>query len=255
MLYFTWSEGYRPGGIQRRPSFGTYLADFLTNIEVGWKTQWLDNRLQFNGALFTQDWDDIQIGLTGENAITLVANGPSASVDGLEVDLLWLATDNLRLSASAAFYDSKLEDDYCCADDGPDDSPDTGDETNLADAGTRLPVTAETKYNIIARYNFSMGSLDSYVQGVYVYLSDRDVDLDQFSNAILGVLPSMSTLDISAGIGKDSWALDLFISNATGEDAPLWHSSQCTAETCGGQVYAARVRPTSVGLRFTKDWN
>jgi len=246
MLYFTWSEGYRPGGIQRRPTLGTYESDFLTNTEIGWKTQWLDNRLQFNGAIFTQDWDDIQIGLTGENAITLVANGPSASVDGLEVDLLWLPTDNLRISASAAFYDSKLEEDYCCQ----------GDEvTPLAPKGTRLPITAELKYNLIARYHFAMGSLDSYVQGALVYEGDRDTDLDQTSNAILGVLPSYTTLDISAGIGKDSWGLDLFVSNATGEDAPLQYSAQCTAETCGGQVYGARIRPTTVGLRFTKDWN
>jgi outer membrane receptor protein involved in Fe transport len=100
MVYFTWSEGYRPGGVQRRPSFGTYLSDFLTNYEVGWKTQWAGNSFQFNGAVFTQDWDDIQIALTGENAITIVANGPAASVDGIEADFLWLPTDGLTLSAS-----------------------------------------------------------------------------------------------------------------------------------------------------------
>ena len=35
MVYFTWSEGYRPGGIQRRPSsLGEYESDFLTNTEI-----------------------------------------------------------------------------------------------------------------------------------------------------------------------------------------------------------------------------
>ncbi len=254
MVYFTWSEGYRPGGIQRRPTFGSYVSDFLTSTEIGWKTQWADNRLQFNGAVFTQDWDDIQIGLTGENAITLVDNGPSASVDGIEVDLLWLATDRLRISASAAFYDSKLEDDYCCYDNGDDGIPDTGDETPLAAAGTRLPVTADFKGNLIARYSFPVGSFDSYVQGAMVYEGDRDSDLNQFTNAITGVLPSYTTVDLSAGFGKNDWMVDLFVSNATGEDAPLYYSAQCTAETCGDQTYGVRIRPTTISARFRMDF-
>ncbi len=255
MLYFTWSEGYRPGGIQRRPTLGTYVSDFLTNVEVGWKTQWMDNRLQFNGALFTQDWDDIQIGLTGENAITLVANGPSASVDGLEVDLLWLATDNLRLSASAAFYDSQLEDDYCCADNGLDGIPGTPDDTPLAPAGTRLPITADFKGNVVARYHFPAGSLDAYVQGAVVHEGERDSDLDQFANAIIGTLDAYTTLDLSAGFGKDDWAVDFFISNATGEDTALSYQMQCIVETCGSQIYGLRIRPTTISARFTKDFN
>jgi outer membrane receptor protein involved in Fe transport len=255
MMYFTWSEGYRPGGIQRRPSFGKYVSDFLTNTEIGWKTQWADNRVQFNGAVFTQDWDDIQIGLTGENAITLVDNGPSASVDGIEVDLLWLATDRLRISASGAWYDSQLEDDYCCYDNGPDEDPDTGDETPLAPAGTRLPVTADFKANLIARYSFPMGSMDAYLQGAMVYQGDRDSDLNQHTLAITGVMPSYTTVDLAAGFGKNDWLVDVFISNATGEDAPLYYSAQCTAETCGEQTYGGRIRPMTISARFRMDFN
>ncbi len=254
MVYFTWSEGYRPGGIQRRPSFGAYVSDFLTNTEIGWKTQWADNRVQFNGAVFTQDWDDIQIGLTGENAITLVDNGPSASVDGVEVDLLWLATDRLRISASGAWYDSQLEDDYCCYDD-PDGIPGTADDVPLAPAGTRLPVTADFKANLIARYSFPMGSMDAYLQGAMVYQGDRDSDLNQHTLAITGVMPSYTTLDLAAGFGRNDWLVDVFISNATGEDAPLYYSAQCTAETCGDQTYGARIRPTTITARFRMDFN
>ena len=246
MVYFTWSEGYRPGGIQRRPTLGEYESDFLTNTEVGWKTQWADNRFQFNGAIFTQDWDDIQIGLTGDNAITLVDNGPSASVDGIEIDLLWLATDSLRISAAASFYDSQLEDDYCCQDD---------DVTPLAPKGTRLPITADTKYNIVARYHFDMGSLDSYVQGVLIYQSDRDSRLSRPKNDFMGVLPSYSTLDLAAGFGKNDWSVDFFISNATGEDAPLFYTAECIPKLCGAnQRYGVRVRPRTISARFTKDF-
>ena len=84
MLYATWSEGYRPGGVQARPRAGDYVSDFLTNYELGWKTRWADGRFQFNGAIFLEEWDDIQVSLQGENGITQVANGRSAEVQGAE---------------------------------------------------------------------------------------------------------------------------------------------------------------------------
>ncbi len=51
LLYATWSEGFRPGGINRNPFVGDYEPDFLTNWELGWKSEW-GGSLQFNGALF-----------------------------------------------------------------------------------------------------------------------------------------------------------------------------------------------------------
>src|SRR5665213_1626575 len=42
MVYATWSKGFRPGGVNRTAQVGIppYQADFLTNWEIGWKTQW-----------------------------------------------------------------------------------------------------------------------------------------------------------------------------------------------------------------------
>ena len=65
MVYATYSEGFRPGGINRRGTLPPYEADWLTNYELGWKTTWFDNRLRFNGAVFIQKWDDFQFSLLG----------------------------------------------------------------------------------------------------------------------------------------------------------------------------------------------
>ncbi len=247
MVYFTWSEGYRPGGVQRDPNAGVYLSDFLTNIEAGWKTQFADNRVQFNGAVFHQSWDDIQVSFTGDNAITAVNNGPTAEVLGLEATLLWLATDNLRISSSLAFYDSELKDDYC------NFSGTTCTEV-LAPAGTKLPVTADFKGNVVARYFFTLGNFDAHLQGALAHEGERGSDLDQAANAIRGDVPAYTTLDLSAGLKKDDWGIDLFVKNATGEDAALFKTAQCVVETCQ-QNYGVRVQPMTIGLKFTKDWN
>ncbi len=68
LLYYTWSQGFRPGGFNRGAAFAdhsvgsvagpvngfaytfkanqAYAPDTLTNNEIGWKTQWFDRRLR-----------------------------------------------------------------------------------------------------------------------------------------------------------------------------------------------------------------
>jgi outer membrane receptor protein involved in Fe transport len=246
MLYTTWSEGYRPGGINRDPFAGEYVSDFLTNWEAGWKTQWMDNRLQFNGAVFLEQWDDFQVSFTGANAITQVNNGPTAEVLGTELQLQWLATDNLRISAGAAYYDTELQDDYCpgCNSNG----------TPWAPAGTGLPITADFKGNVVARYQFMLGSFDSNVQGALSYEGERASDLNVDENAIRGNVPSNMFLDLSAGIGRESWAVELFIRNATDEDAPMYLVSECATSTCGSQNYGVRPQPRTIGVKFSQEF-
>ena len=108
---------------------------------------------------------------------------------------------------------------------------------------------------MVARYHFPIGSLDSYVQGAVVYEGERDSDLDQNANAILGTLPSYTTLDLAAGISKDNWSLDLFVANATGENTPIAYTVESTAENSANQIYGIRLRPTTVSLKLTMDFN
>ncbi len=63
-----------------------YFPDTTTNYEVGVRTQWLDNRLTVNGAVYYIDWQDPQLTSTtvaGNQPIT--KNGEGAESKGLEV--------------------------------------------------------------------------------------------------------------------------------------------------------------------------
>jgi outer membrane receptor protein involved in Fe transport len=246
MLYLTWSEGYRPGGINRNPFAGDYVADFLTNYELGWKTTWLDNRLQFNGALFMQSWDDFQISFQGANGITQVANGPSAEVNGLETQLQWLPVDELLISATAAFYDSELKDDYSNFDAA-------GNVVSVnAPKGTALPITPKFKGNIVARYGFNLGGFDAHVQGSVAHAGKAASRLALDANAIIGDIEANTTADLSAGIAKDNYTIELFVQNVGNEDAALYKTAQCAESVCGVQPYGVRPQPRTIGLKFTQ---
>jgi outer membrane receptor protein involved in Fe transport len=248
MVYGTWSEGYRPGGINRKPSAGEYTSDFLTNYELGWKTTWADGRLQFNGAVFMQEWEDFQVSFVGANAITQVDNGPTADVNGLEGQIQWLPVDSLNISASFMFLDSELQSGYCvgCGGDNP--------ENAWAPTGTKLPITADFKGNLVARYQFNLGGFDAHVQGAVSHEGKRNSDLRVSDNLVKGEIPSNTFMDVAAGIRSDRYAVELYVSNLTDEDAALYYTSQCATGTCGSQNYGVRARPRTVGIRWSQEF-
>jgi outer membrane receptor protein involved in Fe transport len=245
MLYATWSEGYRPGGVQRDPRAGDFLSDFLINYELGWKTRWADDRFQFNGAIFYDEWEDIQISFQGENGITQVDNGPSAEVTGAEIQLDWLPIDSFRIGASLAYYDTQLKDDFC-------DFTDGVCTTVNAPAGSPLPLTPEFKGSLIGRYTFPTGGWDSYLQGALSYQTDAPSTIYVEENEILGDIPSSTFVDLAYGLGNDKYNFEIFVSNATDEDAPLTVASDCAI--CEVQAWGVQRRPRTIGLRFSQDF-
>jgi outer membrane receptor protein involved in Fe transport len=248
MVYATWSEGYRPGGINRNPFAGDYVSDFLTNYEIGWKARFAGDRLQFNGAVFLEEWDDIQVSFQGGNGITQVANGGAAEVQGIEAQLDWLATDNLRIGAAAAYYDTKLTEDYC-------DFDPLGNCINVkAPSGTPLPLTPQFKGNLIARYSFPLGAFDAYTQGAFTYQDSASSALEIADNDVLGDIPSSTFVNLAFGIEKEKYAIELFVANATNEDAPLGINTECATSVCGVQPIAVRARPRTIGIRFSQEF-
>jgi len=276
MLYLTRSEGFRPGGVNRAGDLPPYQADFLTNLELGWKTSWFDNRLSFNGAVFRETWNHFQFNILGPNGLTIIENANSARINGFESQLNWQATYNLNLSAGVALYDAKLTANYCgftnaagtpvtyCPAGTID--PQTGDAVTgpQAPTGTQLPITPRFKGNLIARYTFDLAGNDAFVQGALVHVGERTTDLRLVERNLLGNLPSYNSLDLSAGIQRKSWSVDVYIDNAFDTRAAQYKFTECGVTICGahdvvpqypdGQVYTGFSQPRTIGIRFKQDF-
>jgi len=269
LVYATYSEGFRPGGINRRGTLPPYKADWLTNYELGWKTTWLNNRLRVNGAVFTQTWDDFQFALLGAQGLTEINNAGAAQIDGVEMDVSFQATDRLGISAGFAYLNSELTENFCgfvnpdtgnpetrnpCPKPGKDDdgNPILIPTPPEALKGTQLPVTPKFKANATARYEFPLASFDSWVQGSVIYSDERRTDLRDFENGILGDMPSYTTADASFGVGKDAWKLELYAINVFDELAQVGRYAQCLESVCGSQIYVVPQRPRFIGLKFSQ---
>ena len=210
MVYATWSEGFRPGGINRRGTLPPYKSDFLTNYELGWKTTWGGNVLSWNGAVFQEDWKDFQFAYLGQNGLTEIRNAGQARIRGLETDLRWAATYNLAFTGGAAFYDAKLTENFCgwLREDGTSESvcppgtlnpmgtfDDPTDDVAVdgpqAAAGERLPVTARFKGNLTARYTTDLWGGEGFLQAAVVHQGSRKVDLRTEAAATFGDLQGL----------------------------------------------------------------
>jgi iron complex outermembrane recepter protein len=262
MVYATYSRGYRPGGVNRFAAIPPYLPDYLTNYEIGWKTSWGGN-FRWNGALFTQKWEDFQFSFLGQNGLTIIQNSNSARINGMEMDAEWLVGGGLALTGGVAFIDSELTDDYCgladpetsapvasCPDGVQDprfEDPFTGPE---APKGTELPVSPKFKGNVTARYEFPLGSFDAHVQGALVYVGKRWADLRIAAREAIGELDSYSIFDFTAGLDNGTYSVELFVGNAFDERAQITRFAQCAEAICGDQTYVVTNQPRTFGVRF-----
>lgn len=276
LAYATYSEGFRPGGINRRGTIPPYDPDYLNNYEVGWKTSWLDDRLRFNGALFYQEWEDFQYSILGPNGLTEVTNAPGdAEIQGLEMDVSWAATESLGVSAGVAFINAELDGPYCQNLFDPDgsagpaagtavsanpcpvfdeDAGEVSSEAPAAPAGTTLPVTPDFKANLTGRYEFDLGDLDSHFQVALVYVGDRQTDLRTFENDIVGEMPAYTLTNFSFGAGSGNWAVEFFVRNAFNEYAEFSRFAQCPEARCGTQSYSVVAPPRTFGVKFSQEF-
>jgi len=238
MVYATYSEGFRPGGINRRGTLPPYSSDFLDNYEIGWKTDWDSGRLRWNGAIFHEVWSDFQFAFLGANGLTEIQNAGDAEIDGVETDIIWAPIDSFTLTAGATWLHSEL----------------TSAEIVDTVAGAQLPIAPELKLDVTGRYEFRLGNLDAFVQGGVSYVGDRTLDIRQTESALIGTLPDYWLVDISMGVRRGGYRINLFVDNLFDENAITGRYTECAIATCSGEPYNVIARPMTAGVQFGRSF-
>jgi iron complex outermembrane recepter protein len=262
MVYATWSKGFRPGGVNRTEAVGVgpYQADFLTNYEIGWKTEWFGHHLRWNGAMFDEEWKNFQFAFLGPNSVTIIENAGNARIRGIENEIEWAAMDDLSLSSSFTFVDPRLTQNYC-GEAAPDGQPATSNPCPAgevsatpyppqAPSGTNLPIVPKFKANAVARYSLpEVQEWKPFVQAAYVYQTQTAPQLRLADAAYFGKVPAYGLLDLASGVTKNATTIQFLISNATDRLAQLTRFEACTAAICT-EPYAIPAQPRTFTLKF-----
>ena len=118
MYYVTWSEGFRPGLLNRPAgvSSGAYTipavtdTDEVTNFEFGWKATLMDGALRFNGSAFMVDITGLQSTIFDAAIVNLFFsdNAADAEISGVEGDFVYVTGNGLMLSGAFSLLDSEI---------------------------------------------------------------------------------------------------------------------------------------------------
>jgi iron complex outermembrane recepter protein len=285
MVYATWSQGFRPGGFDENGGtphiFGTdgkpqYLlprswnSDNLTNKEIGWKTELFDRRLQWNGAVYRENWDNVQIsffdpGLLGN--LFFNANGQNFLVKGIETSMTARVARGLSMQAAASWNQTRQTNSPGLIDNNPA-SANFGHTISQACDATGANCTAITnpfgpvgsptanapplQFSLRARYEWSFGDYNSFAQFGATHTGHSFTQAG--SNPTFAGSTSIGTsrlrfengayssFSASVGIAKDAWNVTLYGENLSNSSAATFTS------TDNFIVEQTPLRPRVLGL-------
>ena len=218
MLYFTYAEGFRVGGINQRTPFApippSYNPDNLSNLEAGWKTTWMDRRLTLNGSVYWINWEDIQI--VQADAITgifnFVSNGGEARIRGLEMQADFIPVANWEFSAALAYTDAKIVEDQPQIFLGP---PVPLIRTPLM-KGDDVPGVPEFSATLFTQYSRALAAsgLELAVSGDISYVGSSSTE-GNARNPFNRETGDYAVVNVRAAIlRQDAWSITAFLDNA-----------------------------------------
>ncbi len=294
MVYYTFSQGFRPGGFNENAYAGhilgtdgnpqyfiprELLSDTLTNNEIGWKTEFFNHRLQFNGAVYREDWKNVQVeffnpGLVGN--LFYNANGQNFVIKGLEASLLARLVAGLTLQGTASWNHTRQTNSPELIDDNNGQVPGIPASNNFGQPITQnctfLPCTAVTnpygpvgsptadappiQFSLRARYDWSTASgYLPFVQAAVHHNGHSFTQAGANPNYAIGdavnnsrgrfEVPAYSTWDASVGVAKDAWSVTIYGENLGNSNASTFISTD--------QFIIAQtpVRPRALGASFS----
>jgi iron complex outermembrane receptor protein len=195
--------------------------------ELGMKASLAGGSVNLNAALFTTEFTNLQTS-NYDGTQFIIGNAGSATVDGLEVELTWQASANLRLHSSVSWIDAGYDDfagAQCVVDsnDAPanaDCDPVTGTENQK---GEKLERSPDMEFNLSALWESQLTDTILLKASTSVYHSD-----DYFvqpTQAQFSTQDSFTKYDLRVALAgnDDSWEIALTGRNL-GDEMVIQHA-------------------------------
>lgn len=243
LYYATWSEGFRPGFLNRPAGSGnasytvpfSFDTDNVTNFELGWKLDLLDGNLRFNGDIFMVSVENMQVGIfdAGITNLFFADNAADAEIKGVEGDFIWQpeAVNGLTLSGGFSVLDTEITESFV---------------TNFVQEGDELAFAPALQLNLQGRYEWDLSSGNTAHLMPHLSYSDEVATDIVVSNRT--ILDSWTMLGLTAGISNQDWTAELYIDNLTDERAQISGNATFNRE----RITVAR--PRTIGIRMSYDF-
>ncbi len=239
-IYAQAAKGYRMGqaNVAAAGIPPTYDSDFLWNYEVGVKSAPTDG-LNLSVALFTINWEDIQIGLRTPQRFNYTGNAGKARSRGAELTLDWQPTPNLQWMTSAAWTDATLREDVA-------NLPQVSGVLGVK-KGDRLPGQARFSMSNSMTYNWSIGAnRDVFLRLDHQYVGKS---YNTFTQAGALVMGGYNAFGAGAGVTLGATEVALRASNLGDTDGRM-NSFFSSGQTPTAKYLSPRTISLQVSRRF-----
>ena len=222
LIYGSISRGYRSGGIDGDGLLSTEVEpEFVDNIEIGYKGDFLNNTLRWNTSIWYSDYTDIQIQsfsldttVTAGVPLAVLNNAAEADLAGLESEIEWVPSNNFTLKAGIGYTDGDFSEFT---------EPRLIDPANPA-AGTFLfdrsdePLGGpELQFNLTARYSFDVAAnTRGGFQLSYTYLDEQILGSPAVIDLVNNQAASLQAAGVFTGVENNFGTVDeIDLVNAT----------------------------------------
>jgi iron complex outermembrane recepter protein len=216
--------GLPPGtiGVNNKP-------DSLWTYELGTRWELANGRLLLEGSIYRTDWKDVLVQFATA-AVISITNAGDARIKGGDIGLVWITpVEGLRLQANAAYNDAKFTSVLGRLSVG-----------TAIQVGGPVPNVPKKTLTLAADYERDLGNgLTGTLYAGYSY-RDRTIDAST-KNLRSGIL---NDLTLRAGVKKDAWNVEAFMTNALNDKDPAVLSSTAL------QI----LYPRRVGVRLGVDF-
>ena len=232
--YGSVSQAIKPAGISTlvgpegfNPDVLRFEAEKMTVYEFGWKTSWMDNRLRFNGAVFYQDFSDKQLTsqwLPPSGILsTRPENASAALIQGIEVDVEAVLTDNLTMQWGYTLLSTEYDEyDKLSASLNDVVRGGTCELTTLGGNTTCLVDLTGNEVEDVPRHQLFAGlSWRSGLANGAELMIDFDVQyqgsrwMDEWN---IVEIESYMLADFRVGLSRDSWTVMAYVENVFDDD-------------------------------------
>ena len=272
LLYLRIASGYQPGGPNVVPLGAptdvpaTVDSSSLTSYELGWKSEYFQNRLLFDVAAYHIDWSDIQTS-TNVGGVNVLVNGGQASVNGIELTTAFKVTQEFRIGFSGSYTDARFRNTVASIGALPGDRlPDIPQFQGAITADYYLPLSRprseqvigsgkDGKTTTVAGATQTGGGWNAHFGAGLRMVGDR---LSAPESAGAGTpapypLDSYAALDLGADLYNKNWTVRVFVKNVTDERAyqtisPI--SNQITGAV--DHLAGVPIPPRTIGIEV--DW-
>lgn len=272
LLYATWSQGFRAGTFNRSTSCHLPLnpagineycvpaftvPDNVTNKEFGWKTEWLDHRIQVNGSIYREDWTNAQVGFFdpqgGLGNLQFDTNGPSYRVKGVESFILARVTSGLTVQLAGSWNSVEQTNSPFLIANNPAllanpataplyGKPITSVPNPYGPLGSPTTYSPPFKFYGRVRYEWLIKDYAAFVQGT----ADHQAHMVSATGFVPAYdIPGFTTYGASAGVARGGWTAQAYAQNLTDVNASV--------ATTSGQFVLAKypLRPRVLGVRVS----